>query len=506
MRPVLEGGAAASAPFGINTVSLGLILVPILIASCSAAYFLLRRRYTVAVERLIRASSGLVLPRGPSLRPGTMGRAGLLTRPLNRMSGSVSTLDASLPAVRRQRWLRRFVLLALIVAAALIQSRFPYFDAEAVTVSGRPAGPQSGAFNAIFFLVFTGLAWGFGRGLLSPFGVWLIPSYFIGMVPVAALATLLMPGIKFWILLLVAPIWCACIALMGYVLFFVFRVLQRLLNLSPAFSGVWWAWLFATSTTLIEHAKPRFANDTTMLYLGLLQTGLGMAGLAVAILLFPRLLPAPVVAAPRLLFLRTFGHAKRTQTFLGHFARQWLEIGPIYLLGAPDVAQVALNVDSVAAWFRGRLERYFVRTKQDVDTRLDRHARRYRDGRYPIVELPCLGDSWQMAIEYLADRVDVAIMDLRSFSAKNLSCIFELEVLLRRHAGTPTLLLIGSDTDRDVLGTLVELTRSDGTAEPPAILELTEEDASVAGQIARVAVEAVLKRRTRSNGSQSSAA
>jgi hypothetical protein len=482
--------------------TIGAFLLPILVASCCAAYVLLRRSYTRSVERLIRYGSAVDL---------TARAAGRIVPPIRARADQFvhAQVDAELsPLLRRissRIWARNAAIGVAIAGVAFIQSKFPYLDAEAVTISGEPAGPMSGAVNAAVFILLTGIGWGVGRSFLSPFGVWLIPSWSIGFGVVGGLATLLLAvapsEVPLWIrvpvVLFLAPVWTALLLLYGYLLFWIFRLAQRVLGLSPAHSALWWGWLFAVSTTLIERQKPRFQNDAELLRLGVLQSAAGILSLVLVLIVLPRAFRPILQPGPKLLFLRTFGHARRTQRFLRQFAGTWLEAGPICLLCAPDVAQIALDTNAIAAWLRGQLPRYFVRQMTDLDDRIARLAKRYRDGRYPLVEVACLETTWRQSIQRLVGHIDAAVMDLRSFTLANKSCVFELELLLTHYSSIPVILVVDEKTDMPGLRAVI------GPGPKPMIFQLLSEDARTPQRVAALALQAVLnQRRARADTSE----
>jgi hypothetical protein len=90
------------------------------------------------------------------------------------------------------------------------------------------------------------------------------------------------------------------------------------------------------------------------------------------------------------------------------------------------------------------------------------------DGRFRINEVYCHDNTWRPALEALLDASDTMLMDLRSFSANNAGCVFELEQLVRRLASDNIFLVCDKTPDlpllRRILGDAWAAARRDGRA------------------------------------------
>jgi hypothetical protein len=69
------------------------------------------------------------------------------------------------------------------------------------------------------------------------------------------------------------------------------------------------------------------------------------------------------------------------------------------------------------------------------------------DARYPINDVYCHGDSWQLAVQQLAPEADAVLMDLRGFTRRNRGCVFELTELVRTVPLDRVVLLADRTTD-----------------------------------------------------------
>ena len=63
----------------------------------------------------------------------------------------------------------------------------------------------------------------------------------------------------------------------------------------------------------------------------------------------------------------------------------------------------------------------------------------------------CHDNTWRTTLEALLDRTDSVLMDLRSFSAQNAGCRFELEQLVRRVPTEDIVLVCDKTTDLPLL-------------------------------------------------------
>jgi hypothetical protein len=165
-----------------------------------------------------------------------------------------------------------------------------------------------------------------------------------------------------------------------------------------------------------------------------------------AAVLVPRRLAGPEDRPRSLLFLRTF---RGPRSLLPGLSRYWLHMGEVHLLVGPDIATRTASADGVLSLVTGRLRHHFVSGPADVDRKLTgSRSRPARDGRFDVLEFPCLSAAWQSTLARLASGADAILLDLRGFQAANAGCVFELETLAALGVVSRTLIVADSDTDR----------------------------------------------------------
>ena len=160
----------------------------------------------------------------------------------------------------------------------------------------------------------------------------------------------------------------------------------------------------------------------------------------------------PPQSAPRLLLLRVFGYQARTESLFDRVAQTWRLQGPVQLIAGVDLAMRTADPGDVLALLDGRLAESYVRTPQEVGERLARlDLRPDPDGRFRINEVYCHDNTWRTTLEALLDGSDKVLMDLRSFSAQNAGCRFELEQIVRRVPTDNIVLVCDKTTDLPLL-------------------------------------------------------
>jgi hypothetical protein len=188
--------------------------------------------------------------------------------------------------------------------------------------------------------------------------------------------------------------------------------------------------------------------------------------LAVAVVLRRRLAPPE---PRRLLLLRVFGYQARTESLFDRIAQTWRLHGPVQLIAGVDLAMRTADPGDLLALLNGRLAESYVRSAQEVRERLERlDSRPDPDGRFRINEVYCHDNTWRPMLEALLDGTDSVLMDLRSFSASNAGCRFELEQLVRRLPTDAIILVCDRTTDlpllQGILGEAWTAAQRDGSA------------------------------------------
>jgi hypothetical protein len=169
----------------------------------------------------------------------------------------------------------------------------------------------------------------------------------------------------------------------------------------------------------------------------------------------------------RLLLLRVFGHQDRTESLFDRVAQKWRFHGPVQLIAGVDLAMRTVDPGDILAFMNGQLDDRYVAAPEDVAERLGRlDFTADPDGRFRVNEVYCHDDTWRPALQALLDQSDCVLMDLRSFSARNAGCVFELEQLIRRVPSDKIVLVCDRTSDvpllAEVLGEAWAGARHDG--------------------------------------------
>jgi hypothetical protein len=161
---------------------------------------------------------------------------------------------------------------------------------------------------------------------------------------------------------------------------------------------------------------------------------------------------------PTLLVLRVFQHDAQVQRLFDHVVERWRLSGNTVLIAGTDLALRTLDADEIFTFLDGRLESRFIREPADVAARLaEFDLARDADGRFRINECYAHDSAWRAALAALLEISDVALMDLRSFQARNAGCRYELGELARaRHVGR-VVVLTDAQTDRATAQSAVAL-------------------------------------------------
>ncbi|MBU4260603.1 MAG: hypothetical protein KKC76_01810 [Proteobacteria bacterium] len=153
-----------------------------------------------------------------------------------------------------------------------------------------------------------------------------------------------------------------------------------------------------------------------------------------------------------LLLLRVFALGKKSQRLFDVISKVWLHSGSISLIAGPDLVTATVEPHEFLDFIGGRLSRQFVQGEKDLVQRVSHlDTKPDPDGRHRVNEFFCRADTWQMAMEQLAQRCDAVLMDLRSFSKSNRGCLYELSHLMNSIPLERVLLVIDDSTDQAFL-------------------------------------------------------
>jgi hypothetical protein len=157
-----------------------------------------------------------------------------------------------------------------------------------------------------------------------------------------------------------------------------------------------------------------------------------------------------------LLMLRVFSPDPTRQRLLDRIASRWRYLGPVRMIGGPDLAVNNVEPDEFLTFMSGGVRRLFVSSHQDLAERLrGLEMRTDRDARYRIDEFFCFDDTWRATVKQLLEQSDAVIMDLRSFGAQNEGSTHELQLLASHGVLGQTVLVVDQHTDGALLGSIL---------------------------------------------------
>jgi hypothetical protein len=201
--------------------------------------------------------------------------------------------------------------------------------------------------------------------------------------------------------------------------------------------------------------------------------GVGLAA-AVALALYLsliRLMRSPPVRV-RLLLLRVFSYDLRGEHLLDELAYRWRYVGPIIMIGGPDMVRASIDAGEASNFLRGRFDDDFIHDEQVLENKaVNLDDRADPDGRFRINEFFCRQDMWQQAVQRLMGMSDTILLDLRGFDAGRAGTAFEIAALARLGALARTVLLTDAQTDLQAVAAALS---RDGTVPPPSAAQTIE--------------------------------
>jgi hypothetical protein len=155
---------------------------------------------------------------------------------------------------------------------------------------------------------------------------------------------------------------------------------------------------------------------------------------------------------PALLVLRVFSLGKRSEMLFEAVTRRWRYVGNVRLIAGTDLALSTVAPHQFLAFVSGKLDQLFVEGDAAIDGRLAAvDNRRDADGRFRINDFFCHADTWQGVLRKLINSTDVVLMDLRSLTANNAGCVYEIKELLNVMPLDQVVFVVDSMTDRTFL-------------------------------------------------------
>jgi hypothetical protein len=193
---------------------------------------------------------------------------------------------------------------------------------------------------------------------------------------------------------------------------------------------------------------------------------------AAALLLY-RLVHRKKPAGPSLLILRVFSPQRGTSRLLDRVTARWRYLGPIRMIGGPDLAVINVEPDEFLRFVSGSLDETFIDTPTALDRRMGTlRVRPDPDGRHRVDELFCFDDTWRVTVVALLERSHAVVMDLRGFGPDNQGCIDEIEMLAEEGALGRTVILVDDTTDHRLLEEVLE-----GAGTVSTTIGVSDEDA-----------------------------
>jgi hypothetical protein len=179
---------------------------------------------------------------------------------------------------------------------------------------------------------------------------------------------------------------------------------------------------------------------------------------AVATVAF-RITGRPTASPRTLLLLRVFRLGRREEHLFDRLRRHWQPLGGIRMIAGLDLVTSLVEPHQFLDFLPGRLDRRFVSGAADLAARIDALDNTADpDGRYRISEFFCRADNWQLTMRALASVTGAVLMDLRSFSSRNMGCVYEIGCLVNEVDLDRVLFLVDDTTDQGALrGTLERL-------------------------------------------------
>lgn len=198
----------------------------------------------------------------------------------------------------------------------------------------------------------------------------------------------------------------------------------------------------------------------------------------VASMLLYRLVHTKQTQAVALLMLRVFSPRLGSQPLLDGINARWRHLGPVRMIGGPDLAVATVEPHEFLTFVRGGLRRLFIDSPAVLEERLGALTDRPDpDARYRIDEFFCFDDTWRLAVAELLERSHAVVMDLRGFGPDNSGCIDEIEMLAAHQALNRTVLLVDGSTDRMLLN---QVLGSVPATEGPSLLAVDDDRADEA--------------------------
>ena len=112
----------------------------------------------------------------------------------------------------------------------------------------------------------------------------------------------------------------------------------------------------------------------------------------------------------RLLFLRVFGSARRSERLFDLLAARWRYAGSVQVISGTDIARSRFEPDEFLDFIAGRFKTRYIENSADVAQRLAQiESRPDPDGRYRVHEFFCRADAWQETVTKLMQESELVV-------------------------------------------------------------------------------------------------
>lgn len=136
-------------------------------------------------------------------------------------------------------------------------------------------------------------------------------------------------------------------------------------------------------------------------------------------------------SVPQLLILRVFSLGRKSEMLYNIVTRSWRYAGNVLFITGPDLVTATVEPHDFLEYLSGKLSNRFIDSEETLLHSLSEMDRAPDpDGRFRIKDFFCYDDTWKMVLSRLVHESEVVLMDLRSFSAENAGCKFEIAALI----------------------------------------------------------------------------
>ena len=152
---------------------------------------------------------------------------------------------------------------------------------------------------------------------------------------------------------------------------------------------------------------------------------------------------------PQLLFLRVFSLGRKSQRLYQAINALWRLGGNTLFITGPDLLTSTVEPHDFLDFLGNKLKQRFTDSAETLNRQIDSmdtlpdHDRSYR-----IHDFFCYDSTWKIALHRLTQESEVILMDLRSFSAQNAGCTFEINELINHVYLEQIIFLFDQSTDK----------------------------------------------------------